>query len=149
MKRRLLLWSAIAAAAISPAAAGDQPLVFDGLESAYSDGSEVGFWLRNAGPLRLYLNSFCPDRVSLERLADDGTWISGEMWCCANAGVGSPQSLPPGGSVRLRVATPYRGRFRIRAEYSAEVWGSIVEIPKQIEAVVSPVFDVSRPANRR
>jgi hypothetical protein len=126
-------------------AAAPEPLVFDGLKSTYSDVSEVRFSLRNAGHVRVWLNSFCPDRVMLEKLAADGTsWTqAGEMWCCANAGAGTPQSLPPGGSVRLHVAVPpFPGSYRIRGKFSLELWGNIAQIPRHIETYASPVFEV-------
>jgi len=140
-----LLWLALGMVALSPSVARAQPLVFDGLAPIYSDVSEVRFSLRNAGPVRLWLDSFCPDRVFLEKLAADGTtWTrASDMWCCANAGAGTPQSLPPGGSVTLRVHVPsFRGRYRIRGQYSVELWGNIAQIPKRIETYISPVFEV-------
>jgi hypothetical protein len=80
-----LLWLALGIVALGPSAASAQTLLFDGLEAIYSDVSEVRFSLRNAGPERLWLDSFCPDRVFLEKLAADGaTWTrASEMWCCA------------------------------------------------------------------
>jgi hypothetical protein len=139
-----LLWLALSLVAVEHSAASAQPLVFDELKPMYSDISVVRFSLRNAGSVRLWLNSFCPDRVFLEKLAADGTsWTrASEMWCCLNAGAGTPQSLPPGGSVRLRVPIPpFPGRYRIRGEYSLELWGNVAQIPKRTETYVSPVFE--------
>ena len=140
-----LLWLALSMVAPGPSVEGAQLLVFDGLESVYSDVSEVRFSLRNAGAQRLWLDSFCLDRVFLEKLAANGTtWTrASDMFCCANAGAGMPQSLPPAGSVALRVPVPpFRGRYRIRGQYSRELWGNLAQIPKRIETYVSPEFEV-------
>jgi hypothetical protein len=139
--------------------------VIDGLQPSYSDISEVRMWLRNAGHVRVWLNSFNLDLIDVERQAESsGEWVLGSAFRCANAGAGSPVSLPPGGSVEIPLLYsdafnlheapqhfeadrggaryPVPGRYRVSARYSVERWASIAEIPKNIEVVVSTVFEV-------
>jgi hypothetical protein len=167
MNRFLVL--TIAVLAVAPALASPQLLVIDGLKPRYTDVFEVRFWVRNVGQERVYLDSFAPNRFVVEKQAEDGaTWIVGETWGCANAGAGSPLSLPPGGSVELRLIpsdsfdlrgattlfvpangqhVPIVGRYRVSVRYSTDVWGNILQIPKHVDAVVSESFEV-RPRGR-
>ena len=140
-------------------------LEIDGLQPSYSDITEVRLWLFNAGAARVWLNSFNLDRIDVERQAESsGEWILGDGFRCANAGAGTPFSLPPGGSLEIRPLSsgafdsheapqyfeadkggaryPIPGRYRISASYSVERWASIAEIPKNVEVVVSTVFEV-------
>ena len=59
----VLVWSSVAHAG---------PLVIDGMRPTYTDASAVHFWLRNAGSVRIYLDSFLADRILVERQAEDG-----------------------------------------------------------------------------
>ena len=167
MNRRTIVGAIFAILGLSAASGGAEPLVIEGLRPSYSDVAEVRFFLRNAGQQRVYLDSFLPDRFFVERQTDDGaTWVRGLAWQCANAGAGSPRSLPPGGSLELSLVSSYaftleaprdhfeaesgehfplHGRYRISAIYSVELWGSISQIPKHVQTSVSPVFEVRPP----
>lgn len=149
---------------VSAAFAHADPLVIDGLQPGYADVSEVKVWIRNTAGVRVWLDSFNLDRIDVERQVEgSGEWVRRCGFRCGNAGAGSPQSLPPGGSLEVRLLSldafaedearqsfqadtgaphPLPGRYRIRVSYSVERWASMAEIPKNIETVVSAVFEV-------
>jgi hypothetical protein len=161
--RSVLLMTA--ATCLATAWSGDAAdLAFEGLRQTYATVSDVRISLRNTTRLPINLDSFQPDLLVVERQVDGGsTWVLGAAWHCANAGNGSPRSVPPAGTLEVPLLKswafgpaghpeyfepenggklPLRGRYRVTVRYSFETWSDIMHIPKVIRSVVSTMFEV-------
>lgn len=161
--RPIQLAAVLAASALWAVAAGDG-LAFEGLGPAYDTAADVRFTVRNLGDSPLWLDSFQADMIVVERRKDhESTWETGYNWRCANAGVGTPRMIRPGGILEVDLLKssafhmaggsstfetkggqerPVPGRYRIVVRYSRREWSDLAHVPKpqDVLEVVSREF---------